>query len=103
MPTNDKAAKRLRNCISDLWLSRSKGRTNDQIAQIDAELFRVEEEYFAAVGASSNATYAEITGKLTQAKNGLTAIKDSRDNFTNGLVTATKLLGSLSAVLKLVP
>ena len=103
MATNGTAVKRLRNCISDLWLSRSKGRSDDQIARIDAELTRVEDEYFAILGVPKNATYAEITGRLTQARNGLNAIRDDRQNFTNGLVSATKLLGSLSAVLKLFP
>ncbi|MEO9528887.1 hypothetical protein [Roseibium sp.] len=102
MPSNKAAAKKLRNCISDLWLSRSKGRTTAQIDRIDAELRRVEEEYFAILGVPANASYAELTGDLTRARNGLNAIRQDRDDFTNGLVTATKLLGSISAVLKLI-
>jgi len=99
--SNKSARKKLRNCISDLWLSRSNGRTPDQIDGIDDNLTKLEEEYFALGNKKPGAKYAELTGQLTAAADGLTEIKENRDQFTNGLVTASKLLGSITSTLGL--
>jgi hypothetical protein len=96
------AARRMRSLISDLWLSRSKGRTPEQIDLIDEAIRRVQEEYFALIGHSPSGSYAEITGKLKEAEAALKKIREGREDFTNLLVSASKLLGSLTGVLKLI-
>lgn len=101
MTRNRTAAAKLRSCISDLWMSRREGRTQAQIDRIDAELDRVEVEYFAVLNADPDVSYSELTGRLTAARNGLDAIRQEREQFTNALVTAGSLLGSISGVLGL--
>ena len=103
MATSKELAKRrMRSLLSDLWLSRSEGRTPAQIALIDEAIRRVQHEYFALIGHSPSGSYAEITGKLKEAEGDLKKILQDREDFTNLLVSATKLLGSLTGVLKLI-
>lgn len=102
--TNKQAQKRIGRAISDLLkvrddysgLSAAEKQTNE-----DA-IVALKSEYFALDGAASSAGYAEITMALTGAQTKLEEIKDKRDKFKNGLVTASKILGSVTSVLKLI-
>lgn len=102
--SNRQAQNKIGRAISDLLKVRddysglSAAERNANETAIEA----LKEEYFALEPRPPATTYAEITAALTGAKTELEEIKAKRDRFKNNLVTASKLLGSLTAVLKLI-
>ncbi len=102
--TNNKAKKRIGRAISDLLKVRDdySGLTASERQSNETAITALKAEFFALDPVAANATYQEITMALTGAKNELEEIKDKRDKFQNTLVTASKLLGTLTSVLKLI-
>lgn len=105
MTTNTQARRRVGRAVADLLKVRddySGLSAAEQQINEDA-ISALKKEYFALAGAAApSSSYAEITQALTDAKANLEEIKDKRDRFQNGLVTASKLLGTMTSVLKLI-
>lgn len=101
---NNKAQRRIGRAISDLLKVRddTAGLSNAEKQTLNDSIDALRTEYLALSGAAQNASYAEITMALTGAKTKLEEIKIKRDKFQNGLVTASKLLGTLTSVLGLI-
>ncbi|MEJ8561137.1 hypothetical protein QTO30_07800 [Yoonia sp. GPGPB17] len=102
--TNTQAKRKIGHAISDLLKVRDDygGLTAQEKQKNEDAIKALKAEYLALSGAINSASYSEITAALTGAKTELEEIKDKRDRFENGLVTAAKLLGSLTAILKLI-
>lgn len=105
MPTNNKQAQRkIGRAISDLLKVRDdySGLSAAEQQKNETAIVALKTEFFALSDAADNAEYAEITMALSGAQEELETIKAKRDRFQNGLVSASKLLGSLTSVLKLI-
>lgn len=105
MTTSNKSAQRkIGRAISDLLKARddTTGLSAAEKQTLNASIDALRAEYLALSGAAQTATYAEITMALTGARTQLEEIKDNRNRFKNGLVTASKLLGTLTSVLRLI-
>ena len=104
MTTNKQAQKRIGRAVADLLKVRDdySGLSDDEKQVNEDAISALKSEYFAFGGVASPASYSEITQALTAAKANLEEIKDKRDRFQNGLVTASKLLGTMTSVLKLI-
>ncbi len=102
--TNKRAKRRIGRAISDLLKVRDdySGLSAAEQQSNEDAIIALKAEYVALTPAVANATYQEITLALTGAKSKLEEIKDKRDKFQNTLVTASKLLGTLTSVLKLI-
>lgn len=102
--TNKQARRKIGRAISDLLKVREdySGLSDAEKQKNEDAIRALKAEYFALHSAADSASYAEITMALTGAKAELEEIKEKRDKFKNGLVTAAKLLGTLTAVLKLI-
>ena len=103
MPNNLQARRRIGRAISDLLKVRENNGdlSSGERAANETAIRGLKDEYFALSGVSETATYAEITAALSGASKELKLIKDRREKFQNNLVTASKLLGSITSVLKL--
>lgn len=104
MSTNRQAMRKVGRSLADLLKVREDygGLTAAEQQANERSISALKTEYVALSGASPTATYAEITAALTGAKANLEEIKAKRDKFENALITSAKLLGTLSAVLKLI-
>lgn len=102
--TNKQAQKKIGRAVSDLLKVREdySGLTAEEQQANENSITALKSEYFALENVASSASYAEITMTLTGAKSEFEEIKDKRNKFKNGLVTASKLLGSLTSVLNLI-
>ncbi len=102
MANNRDAMKRIRRAILDLMSVRDKSNpTNVQKTRIKASIRALEDEYLALVGVDRNITYEEITKKLTSSKEELEEIVVERNQLANAFTSASKILGSITSVLKL--
>ena len=102
--SNRSARRRIGRAISDLLKARddTAGLSNGEKQTLNNSINALRSEYLALSGAAQAASYAEITMALTGAKTKLEEIKVKRDKFKNGLVTASKLLGTMTSVLRLI-
>ncbi|MEO9824124.1 MAG: hypothetical protein ABJF50_06870 [Paracoccaceae bacterium] len=102
--SNEQAQRKIGRSISDLLKARddTTGLSSAEKQTLNTAIKALRAEYLALSNSAQSATYAEITMALTGAKTQLEEIKDKRNKFKNGLVTASKLLGTLTSVLKLI-
>lgn len=102
--TNKNAKESLGSAIAALLKVREdySGLTVAERQSNEIAITALKSEYFALNSAVANSTYREITQALTSAKAELVEIKEKRNKFRNGLVTADKLFGTLTSVLKLI-
>jgi hypothetical protein len=102
--TNKQAKRKIGRAIADLLQVRDdySGLTPAEQKVNEDAIVALKQEYFALAGTASSASYAEITQALSGATSNLKEIKDKRERFMNGLVTASKLLGTMTSVLKLI-
>ncbi|MCR9140362.1 MAG: hypothetical protein NXI27_30645 [Alphaproteobacteria bacterium] len=104
MPNRFKAAQRINSALSDLLKVQTEpGHLSEaEKAEVDRSVDALKAEYMALYGVLSSASYAEITGQLTTAKEDLEKIKRERDRFKNSLVKARSLAKTLGLVLRLI-
>ena len=103
MASNKQAMKRIRRAILDLMTVRDRSNvTNAQKDRIKASIRALEDEYLALAGVNPDTTYAEITQKLSSAKQALDKIVEERNQLANALTSAAKIFGSINSVLKLI-
>ncbi|WP_195818808.1 hypothetical protein [Roseobacter sp. MH60115] len=104
MTTNEQAKNKIMNTLRDLVLIKHNDRpkTGDQIASIDYSVDQLNNERFRLEGLSLTATYSDIASNIGDAESDLNDIVEDREDLADALVTASKILGSIRAVLTLI-
>lgn len=105
MSTNVKAAKnRIINALGDLYRveRHSSSMSAAQKRSVKDAIVALEAEYTALLPSLDTVDYADVAEHLNTAKGDLEAIRDERVALANAFVSATKILGSISQILKLI-
>ena len=101
--SNKKAKDRIINALGDLYRveRHSVSMTPAQKSAVRDAISALEAEYMAILTASGPASYQKVTNAFKNAKSKLDKIVAERNAIANSFVSATKILGSLTQVLKL--
>lgn len=101
--TTQQAKSRIINALGDLYrLQRhSDGLSPEQERTVADAIAALEAEYLALLGFDDATRYAVVTTEFRNAKDRLDRIKAEREELANSFVKASKILGSLTQVLKL--
>ncbi|WP_321832460.1 hypothetical protein [Thalassovita sp.] len=102
--TNNKLAKdRIINALGDLYrVEKHSDMTQAQKDEVATSIAALEEEYLSLLGYDENTDYSAVTQKFKSAKDALDSVKKDREELANKFVKASKLLGSIGSVLKLI-
>jgi hypothetical protein len=99
---NATAAQKIHDAIITLLLAYDGNKSAAEKSRIKKAANALKAEYDALKGRTPSKTYAEVTGKLSSARNRLLAIKNDRDKLATDFVSAGKILNSITGVLGLI-
>jgi len=101
--SNRLAKDRIINTLGDLYRVQrhTQGLSATEKASVEASIDGLEQEYLALLGFNEGTTYASVTQAFKDAETNLQEVKDERIRMANYFVSASKLLGSITQVLKL--
>jgi hydrogenase maturation factor len=101
--SNKKAKDRIINALGDLYRveRHTTGMSSTHESAVKDAISALEAEYLAILTASGPVSYLKVTNEFKSAKSELDTIVAERTAIANSFVTAAKILGSITQVLKL--